>query len=149
MIFSNEAGQPEAVSFDAAVKLVAENPPNLVFLITDSAKDEKAAIIQEGLAPRLLETGVQAVVAIQARMETDESLRFIERFYEVLFRTGLIDVAVAEARNKIYQPERWDWARPTLYVRTYEAKLFQPLPEFLESIVQSQALKEVFDGLEQ
>jgi CHASE2 domain-containing sensor protein len=76
-----------------------------------------------GLAPRLVERGVPAVVGMQFPIEDGEALRFAEVFYGALFRPGTggqVEVALSEARKALLlaYPESRAWGAPVLYMRS-------------------------------
>jgi hypothetical protein len=136
LLFADENGGRHRVPFEEVARVVqnAGMPPYLVFLTAPLSAPEKASETLVSFAPKLIEAGVQAVVAIQAWLPPEMLHPFTERFYDVLIRTGVIDLAVAEARSRIYPlaPSRWSWAFPVLFVQNPDAQLFQPLPNFLE-----------------
>jgi hypothetical protein len=86
-----------------------------------------------GLARRLVEMGVPAVVAMQDILEVDTARLFTERFYRSLGppqpeAVGVVDVAVNDARRAIFTKlgaERWDWSVPVLFMGS-DQPLFQP-----------------------
>lgn len=110
-----------------------KTPPYLVFLATPLQAQEQNGKVLIRLASLLIRAGVQAVVAIQAPIEPELLRRFTERFYEVLIRTGTIDVAMAEARESIFNPTSWQWTYPVLFTRTEDTQIYQNLPDVLES----------------
>jgi hypothetical protein len=81
---------------------------------------------------KILETGVRAVIAIQDPMPAELLYRFSDRFFAALLETGAIDVAMGEARAKIYEPAEWAWTYPVLTMRTRDAVLFQPLDSWMQ-----------------
>ena len=83
--------------------------------------------MQAALALRLLETGIQSVLASEIPQEYQKLQRFNESFFRGLAQTGVIDVAVAQAHAEIYDPYSWDWSYPVLVMRSRESQLFQPL----------------------
>jgi CHASE2 domain-containing sensor protein len=83
-----------------------------------------------GLAPRLVQAGVPAVVAMQYPVRDGEALTFAEVFYRGLFRgrsRGRVEVAVGEARKALRQdfPDSRAWGAPVLYMRS-SGYLFTP-----------------------
>ena len=154
LILESADGKANRVRFEEVADLIAHSSrevPYFVFLATPmTASDQRplfknrslfiASPVGEALvrlAPMLIEAGVQAVVAVQAPIDNQKLWLFIERFYNVLIRTGVIDMAMAEARTRIYSPDSWEWAFPVLYMRTPGAQLFHPLPESLEATVRN------------
>src|SRR6185369_14063573 len=138
LILEGVDGKATGVPFDEVAKVIdhsSREAPYFVFLATPMTASDQVGETLVRLAPMLIEAGVQAVVAVQAPMDNHKLWLFIERFYNVLIRTGVIDMAMAEARTRIYSPEQWEWAFPVLYMRTPDAQLFHPLPESLEATV--------------
>lgn len=61
-----------------------------------------------GLASKIFDVGVEAVLSMQTALYTDESRVFTETFYKFLFESRSIDLAVCMARQelrKIYDPD--------------------------------------------
>lgn len=135
LILPDEVGRAQEVPLEEvvhAIVLTSYPPPGLVFLTVPMVAREQGRGTLVSLAQMLIEAGVQALVAIQPPISASDMLRFTERFYAVLMRTGVIDVAMAEARTEIYRSESWEWTYPVLYMRMPDGQLFQPLPEKLE-----------------
>jgi hypothetical protein len=138
LVLSDDAGRAQEVSVEALVRTIvspSQSLPALVFLgvpLTTRKQDDGTLV---NLAQMLIEAGVQALVAIRSPIGESNLRRFIERFYAALMRTGVIDVAIREARTEIYRPDNWEWTYPVLYMRIPDGQLFQPLPETLESTV--------------
>jgi hypothetical protein len=82
-----------------------------------------------------LQKGAQAVAVLQQPLTQPDALGFLQEFYVTLIQTGVIDLAMREARRSLYRPDDWTWTNPVLSMRTRDAQLFQPLPEKLESNV--------------
>ncbi len=140
LILEGADGKATGVPFEEVAELIAHSSreaPYFVFLATPMTASDMVGETLVRLAPMLIEAGVQAVVAVQAPIDNEKLWLFIERFYNVLIRTGVIDMAMAEARARIYSPDSWEWAFPVLYMRTPDAHLFHPLPESLEATVRS------------
>jgi hypothetical protein len=142
VLLPDQEGQTQQVAgaeLAQALITTPERAPYLIFLAPASQEGEQSSgQALTGLASLLIEAGAQAVVAIQKAMDREMLLAFMERFYEVLVRTGVVDMAVAEARGRIYEyePDGWSWAHPVLTMRAKDAQLFQPLPEPLEDMLQ-------------
>jgi CHAT domain len=142
LILPDDNGRAEEVAVEEVVRTVvlpSYPPPGLVFLAVPLVAREVPSVARErssgtlvSLGQMLIEAGVQALIAIQPPIGASDMLRFIRRFYAVLMRTGVIDVAMAEARTEIYRSDNWEWTYPVLYMRIPDGQLFQPLPEKLE-----------------
>jgi hypothetical protein len=135
LVLADDTGQahpvPEGVFADALAPKDGP-PPHLVFLATPLTAQEQAKPVESGLVRKILETGVRAVIAIESPMEAGLQNHFCDRFFAALLDTGAIDVAMAEARAKIYEPGEWEWTYPVLTMRTRDAVLFQPLDSWMQ-----------------
>ncbi|NNE11980.1 MAG: CHAT domain-containing protein [Ilumatobacter sp.] len=74
------------------------------------------------LGPRLAAAGIPAVLAMQGEMEVASLDRFMKVFFEQLADDGVIDRAVAEARNEIWNQSDW-WA-PALFMRLTTGRIW-------------------------
>ena len=86
-----------------------------------------------GMAPRLLQRQLSAVVAMQAVVTDEASLIFAREFYRSLAQGYPIDAAMAEARKGLYMELGADdmaWGMPVLFLRARDGQLF----EFEESV---------------
>jgi len=136
LVLPDDTGQAKEIPFEAIVRAIvspSHPPPGLVFLAVPLTAREQGGGTLVGLAQMLIKAGVHALVAIQPPISASDLLRFIERFYAALMRTGMIDVAVREARTEIYRPDNWEWTYPVLYMCVPDGRLFQPLSEMLEN----------------
>ena len=142
LILPDDNGRAQEVPVEEVVRTIvlpSYPPPGLVFLAAPLVAREVPLAARErssrtlvSLAQMLIEAGVQALVAIQPPIGASAMLRFIRRFYAVLMRTGVIDVAMAEARTEIYHADNnWEWTYPVLYMRILDGQLFQPFPAIL------------------
>jgi hypothetical protein len=101
--------------------------PQLIFLAAcESAKrPEHSANPFVGLAPKLVELGVPAVVAMQDLIPVDLAHALSQDFYRWLLAHGQVDRALNEARALIYQREEFDWAIPVLFLRLKGGQLLR------------------------
>jgi tetratricopeptide (TPR) repeat protein len=82
-----------------------------------------------GLAPRLLQRRLSAVVAMQYPVPDEASLIFTREFYRSLALGFPVDAAISEARRGIflemgaYTPA---WGTPVLFLRAKDGRLFHP-----------------------
>lgn len=80
-----------------------------------------------GLAPRILQRDLSAVVAMQYPMPDQAALVFSRDFYRSLALGYPVDAAVAEARKGIFLEvggEAGDWGIPVLFLRAQDGQLF-------------------------
>jgi hypothetical protein len=136
LLLADQNNQVKKVPFEEIVDALSSDPdkaPYLVFLATPFAREEvDGTLLSTKLAPMLIESGIQAVVAIQSLMDAPQIHIFTQRFYEVLINTGMIDVAMATARTEIYKYGSWDWTYPVLYMRIPDAQIFQKISPSVE-----------------
>jgi hypothetical protein len=81
-----------------------------------------------GLAPRILQRQIPAVVAMQYPLLDRSALIFSREFYRSLALAYPIGVAVSEARKGIYMEmgaEELDWGSPVLFARTPDSVLWR------------------------
>jgi len=72
------------------------------------------------MAPRLVQKGVPAVIAMQYSIRDETAKLFADKFYRTLALGKPVDEAVQSARNLIsiqIGPDRRDFATPVLYMR--------------------------------
>jgi ATP/maltotriose-dependent transcriptional regulator MalT len=82
---------------------------------------------QVGLAPRLLQRQLSAVVAMQLPVRDSTALAFTHSFYHSLALGYGIDTAVAEARKGIFQETSThsaEWGAPVLFMRARDGRIF-------------------------
>ncbi|HRW06597.1 MAG TPA: CHAT domain-containing protein [Caldilineaceae bacterium] len=80
-----------------------------------------------GLAPRLLQRQLSAVVAMQYAITDQAGLIFAREFYRSLAVGLPVDAAVDEARRGIWLElgaEQSEWAAPALFMRAADGQLF-------------------------
>lgn len=81
-----------------------------------------------GLAPRLLQRQLSAVVAMQYAIPDDAALIFAREFYQSLALGYPVDAAIAEARRGLFLHSGGnapDWGSPVLFLRAADGRLFQ------------------------
>ena len=117
---------------DAAAK------PSLIFLSAcDSAKqDQEHPFV--GLAPRLVQAGIPAVIAMQNLVPIITAQQLTRTFYNNLLEHGLVDRAMNEARATLFKNQGQEWAVPVLFSRLVGGQLFIGNPVLT-------ALKAIYD----
>lgn len=115
--------------------------PLLVFLhLCEGAMvdaDPKRSLIKftadyAGLAPRLIDANVQAVIAMQHPIQNDAAILFGRAFYEALFQGKNVDEAVQDARTSLAQDTRIGYdnrvfGTPVLYMRSRSGLIFNSM----------------------
>jgi hypothetical protein len=85
-----------------------------------------------GVAQKLIQMGIPAVVAMQFAISDVAALKLSSEFYSALADNYPIDAALAEARRAIFLDDNAvEWATPVLYSRAPDGVIFNvnPLPE--------------------
>ncbi len=109
---------------------LGDTPVRLVFLAAcESAKSggspAAAGVTSfQGLAARLVQQGIPAVVAMQEQLEIDAAYKLTGEFYRRLFlEHGSVDRALNEARASLYDPQKLVWGTPVLFMRLKTGQL--------------------------
>jgi CHAT domain-containing protein len=90
----------------------------------DTASQEPNPYV--GLAPKLVQAGVPAVVAMQDEVEIDAARQLTAQFYSQLLDHGYVDLALNMARYTLYSADDKQWTIPVLYMRLAGGRLFAP-----------------------
>lgn len=79
-----------------------------------------------GLAGRLVQRGLPAVIAMRREVSVESAHIFTEHLYRHMAQTGRADAAANEARHQLYlaQPHGIDWSSPMLYSRLSDGRLW-------------------------
>ena len=101
----------------------ADNKLRLVFLASCSTASRSPADAFKGLAPKLVEIGVPAVLAMQAPVPVTTAQSFAGTFYRRLLQHGQVDLACNEARSSILTAELPGPAIPVLFMRLRNGQL--------------------------
>jgi len=132
LILEDEDGQVHVVADDDLQGRLAglEHKPHLMFLAAcESAKRDtvnrtvKAANPFVGLAPRLVQIGVPAVIAMQDKIGIKSAQTLTRYFYHYLLQHGIVDKALNQARGFLVDTP--DWATPALFMRLREGRLLE------------------------
>jgi CHASE2 domain-containing sensor protein len=107
------------------------NHPSVKLVVLNSCQGAKISSITQlsGVAPRLVDTGIPAVVAMQYPIFDDSARTFSQKFYGSLCNgrdRGLLDVAIISARNLmlVNRMDDPDFATPVLFMRTKSGLIF-------------------------
>lgn len=87
-----------------------------------------------GLAGRLVQRGLPAVIAMRREVSVETAHLFTEHLYSHIAQTGRADAAVNEARQQLYlaDPRGIAWSSPVLYSRLSDGRLWLPRTEAKE-----------------
>lgn len=125
LYLEQEAGVPyRPTDGEALVHLIRnlEHRPLLVVLATCHGAGDTHTVLA-AIGPRLAQTGVGAVVAMQGNVPMDVIVAFMPRFFAELRRDGQIDRAIAAARGAL--PTDAPWWMPTLWMAVRDGRLWQ------------------------
>lgn len=132
LLLESADGTAERVADDrlASRWAAAEPLPRLVYLAAceSAAPADSGAATFAGLGPRLVQSGVPAVVAMQDKVPMALSSALTRRFFQSLLTHGQVDRALAEARWLVAESRSADWSIPVLYTRLPEGLLLAPDP---------------------
>ncbi len=124
LFLENENGMVDPVAQDRLVEMfkVLQSPPIFVFLAAcESAKHDRHDAMLP-LGPALVEDGgIQAAIAMTGKVGLKIAQVFTGQFYARLFKHGLVDLAMNEARALIQ--DDWDWGVPVLFSRLGDNQL--------------------------
>ncbi len=97
-----------------------------------------------GLAPKLVQAGVPAVIAMQTQVEIETARKLAASFYAKVLESGEVDRALSEARFEIYGPKSTEWWIPVLFLRLKNGRLFatDPVREAMQAIQQQFPVRE-------
>ncbi len=116
-------------------------PPHLIFLAAcDSAKrDPKNGNPYVGLAPKLVQAGIPAIVAMQDTISLQNARELSQDFYRNLLEHGIVDRAMNQARLLLLENGQAAWAVPALFMRLQNGQLFaaDPVRSALRAMLQA------------
>ncbi|HTP09129.1 MAG TPA: CHAT domain-containing protein [Anaerolineae bacterium] len=102
-----------------------QTPPQLVALAACQSATQSLYDVFTGLAPRLVQIGLPAVVAMHADVTMLTARQFAATFYRQLFAHGTVDLAMNEARSMLITNGRFDAAAPVLFMRLRDGRLWE------------------------
>jgi hypothetical protein len=124
-----------------------------------TADQQTAEGYMTALGPRLAESGIPAVVAMQGSVSMDTEALFMASFFKKLQKDGAVDVAMSVARTDAMNAKRPDWWMPVLFMRLKsgrvwyvpgfgdDPKAFEKWPRLLSSISDGSATPILGSGL--
>lgn len=126
LVFENERGRGRLVSGERLGALLRDaNSLRLVVLnACEGARPDRADPFG-GVAQRLVQQTIPAVIAMQFEITDRAARAFAQEFYAALADNFPIEAALGEARKAIYGlPNETEWATPVLYSRSLDGMLF-------------------------
>ena len=146
-IFKNDKGHVALVDDDGRARLLDDEAFANLFLgkrglgliILNSCEGATTSSGQafRGMAPRLVQRGIPAVIAMQYSIQDITAKIFAEEFYRGLARGNPVDEAVQSARNLISiktKLDNRDFATPVLFMRAKDGIILN-LHEAVQSLV--------------
>ncbi len=126
LVLEDKAGQVAlAADADLAGLLAGlDHKPHLIFLAAceSAARSADSANPFVGLAPRLVQIGIPAVIAMQSTIEIEQAQKLTQHFYRFLLEHGVADKALNQARGFLASG---GWDVPVLFMRLREGRLIK------------------------
>lgn len=134
LVFENEDGTSRAVSDERVATLL--NDANSLRVVLLNACEGARTSMQNpfaGVAPRLIQQGIPAVIAMQFPISDPAAIEFSGDVYSTLADGYPIDAAVNEARRAIYfSGSVLEWGTPVLFMRADDGMIFEKEEEKME-----------------
>ena len=126
LLMEDDRGATRAIADHLFCRMLAHQgvQPQLVYLSACHSAIGTGDKSLGGLAPKLVEIGVPAVVAMQGRVPVRVAQRAAHIFYAGLVDHGFVDRAMNEARAALLAAELSDVAEPVLYMRLPSGRLW-------------------------
>jgi len=120
-----------------------QNLNRMKLVVLNACKGAQVSPIKPflGIAPKIVQKGVPAVVAMQYSIYDDVAVHFCRRFYQELIKgrcCGKVDLALTEARNslQVNYPDQRAFGAPVLFLRSPRGVLFhRSLPRTILGIL--------------
>lgn len=126
LLFENPGGPPVMLNGDQ-LGPVLHNHAALRLVVLNACEGASASPTDpfSGLAQRLVQMGIPAVVAMQFPVSDRSAITFAEQFYGALADGFPVDAALVEARTAIAaQPNDVEWGTPVLFTRAGDGRIF-------------------------
>lgn len=136
LVLENQEGQAHLVEEELLAEVfLGVRELRLVTLVACHGGAPSSSDPFSGLAGRLIQRGLPAVIAMRRAVSVSSALSFTQHFYRHLAQTGRADAAVNEARQQLYlaQSRGVAWSSPILYSRLADGRLWIPQKESLET----------------
>jgi tetratricopeptide (TPR) repeat protein len=125
LIFEDESGAPQLVPAEKVATLILDEKLHMVFLNACDGARSGPNDSFAGVATKLVQQGVPAVLAMQFPVSDKAALILAHEFYKALADNYPVDAAVAEARKKLYVGDQgMEWGTPVLYMRSADGHIF-------------------------
>lgn len=128
LVLENDDGAAEFVEESKLAEIfLGDRGLRLVALVAcHGGAPSSSSDVFSGLAGRLVERGVPAVVGMRRAVAMTMGYSFTGHLYRELARTGRVDVAVNEARQHLFLETSTglDWSSPMLFMRLQDGLLW-------------------------
>lgn len=126
LLFENADGQSRQVDGSTLGTLLLDHR-SLRLVMLNACEGARASHRDPfgGVAQKVIQKGIPAVVAMQFAISDTAALRLSAEFYSALADNYPIDAALAEARRAIFFDDNAvEWATPVLYMRSPDGVIF-------------------------
>jgi len=129
LLVNEETGKSWPVTDDIFANLFMGHDDHLGLISLTACESAESSAPQAfiGVAPKLVERGTPAVIAMQYSVQIKSAKVFFEDFYASLAARKPVDWAVQSARNAVSQQfglDNREFATPVLYMRAKDGNLF-------------------------
>lgn len=129
LALQTQDGTAEFIAMDQlSILLAGCKTLRLVFLNACQGAATGTRSAFAGIAQRLIQQEVAAVLAMQASIADDHALRFSQEFYSALADGLCVEEAVREGRKRINEVA-WTWGIPAFYFQGTEPFAITPLDD--------------------
>ncbi len=128
VLLEDAQGSTRAIASHLLCRMLAHQgaQPQLVFLSVCQSAASPDGHVLGGLASKLVEVGVPAVVAMRDRVQMRTAQHLTRTFYEGLARHGMADRALNQARDALLAADLPGVQSPVLYMRLPSGRLWDP-----------------------
>jgi CHAT domain len=125
LLLEDDSGRPHAVTGrDLGVYLGEHKELRLAVInACDGARSPEDDPFA-GVATGLVQRRIPAVIAMQFEVTDSAAITFAGEFYWKLADCGIVDAALAFARQAIYANNDIEWATPVLFLRVADGRIF-------------------------
>ncbi len=128
LVLEDDRRQVRHVAEDLlAETFLGERELRLVTLIACHGGASSSVDAWSGLAGRLVQRGIPAVIGMRRAVSVEKAHLFTTHLYRQIVATRRIDAAVNEARHQLYleeEPRGLEWSSPILYQRLSDGQLW-------------------------
>ena len=126
LVFQDDQGNGRAVRDDLVATLL-HDADTLRVVLLNACEGGRASATNPftGVAPRLVQKGIPAVIAMQFPISDPAAIQFSSEVYRTLADGYPMDAAVNEARRSIYfGGSVLEWGTPVLFMRAEDGTIF-------------------------